>query len=141
MRTSGKIFNNTFSAYTEDNKIYGKLEYDIEDHNGDLYHAVIPKIKLPFDADSLDIDRQFCQFDFVRPRCTLSIGGFEFDVLAVPSKDIDPDSKDPNIRAFASWKLIKKAPPKEMTLSEIEKKLGYSVKIVSEAEKEETKDK
>ena len=87
MRTSGKIFNNTFSAYTEDNKIYGKLEYDVEDHNGDLYHAVIPKIKLPFDADSLDIDRQFCQFDFVRPRCTLSIGGFEFDVLAVPSNE------------------------------------------------------
>ena len=36
---------------------------------------------------------------------------------------------------------VKKAPPKNMTLSEIEKTLGYSVNIVTEDEREEIKDK
>ena len=42
---------------------------------------------------------------------------------------------------FALRKIIKEAPPKNMTLSEIEKALGYSVNIVSEDEREEIKDK
>lgn len=133
-----KISNNTFSVYTEDDKIYGRFEYDEEDFIGNVYHIVVPKIELPFNTDSFDFERNY---DLCNQSMTLNIGKHTFRLLDVPIKNIDSGFHDSNIKMFAVRTLIKKAPPKNMTLSEIEKALGYSVNIVSEAEKEETKDK
>ena len=133
-----KISNNTFSVYTEDDKIYGRFEYDEEDFIGNVYHIVVPKIELPFNTDSFDFEHNY---DLCNQSMTLNIGNHTFRLLGVPIKNIDSEFRDSDIKMFAVRKLIKKAPPKNMTLSEIEKALGYSVNIVSEAEKEETKDK
>ena len=133
-----KISNNTFSVYTEDDKIYGRFEYDEEDFIGNVYHVVVPKIELPFNTDSFDFERNY---DLRNQSMSLNIGNYTFRLLDVPIKNIDSGFHDSDIKMFAVRTLIKKAPPKNMTLSEIEKALGYSVNIVSEAEKEETKDK
>ena len=133
-----KISNNTFSVYTEDDKIYGRFEYDEEDFIGNVYHVVVPKIELPFNTDSFDFERNY---DLWNQSMTLNIGKHTFRLLDVPIKNIDSGFRDSDIKMFAVRTLIKKAPPKNMTLSEIEKALGYSVNIVSEAEKEETEDK
>ena len=133
-----KISNNTFSVYTEDDKIYGRFEYDEEDFIGNVYHIVVPKIELPFNTDSFDFERNY---DLYNQSMTLNIGKHTFRLLDVPIKNIDSGFRDSDIKMFAVRTLIKKAPPKNMTLSEIEKALGYSVNIVSEAEKEETEDK
>ena len=138
MTPDGKISNNTFSVYTEDDKIYGRFEYDEKDFIGNVYHIVVPKIELPFNTDSFDFERNY---DLRNQSMTLNIGNHTFRLLEVPIKNIDSEFRDSDIKMFAVRKLIKKAPPKNMTLSEIEKALGYSVNIVSEAEKEETKDK
>lgn len=135
MEHDRKISNNTFSVYTENNKIYGKFEYDDEDFIGNVYHVVVPKIELPFNTDLFDFERTF---DLYNQSMSLNIGNYTFHLLEVPIKDIDSEVHDSEIKTFVLRKLIKKAPPKKMTLSEIEKELGYSVKIVSEAEKEET---
>lgn len=133
-----KISNNTFSVYTEDDKIYGRFEYDEEDFIGNVYHVVVPKIELPFNTESFDFERNY---DLRNQSMSLNIGNYTFRLLDVPIKNIDSGFHDSDIKMFAVRTLIKKAPPKNMTLSEIEKALGYSVNIVSEAEKEETKDK
>lgn len=128
-----KISNNTFSVYTEDDKIYGRFEYDEEDFIGNVYHIVVPKIELPFNADLFDFERNY---DLWNQSMTLNIGKHTFRLLDVPIKNIDSEFHDSDIKMFVVRKLIKKAPPKNMTLSEIEKALGYSVNIVSEDEKE-----
>lgn len=133
-----KISNNSFSVYTENDKIYGRFEYDEEDFIGNVYHIVVPKIELPFNTDSFDFERKY---DLYNQSMSLTIGNYTFRLLEVPIKNIDSEFNDSDIKMFAVRKLIKKAPPKKMTLSEIEKALGYSVRIVSEAEEKETKDK
>lgn len=138
MAPDRKISNNTFSVYTEDDKIYGRFEYDEEDFIGNVYHIVVPKIELPFNTESFDFERNY---DLCNHSMSLNIGDCTFRLLEVPIKNIDSEFRDSDIKMFAVRKLIKKAPPKNMTLSEIEKALGYFVNIVSEAEKEETKDK
>ena len=138
MAPNRKISNNTFSVYTEDDKIYGRFEYDEEDFIGNLYHVVVPKIELPFHTDSFDFERNY---DLCNQSMTLIIGNYTFRLLDVPIKNIDSEFNDSDVKMFALRKLIKKAPPKNMTLSEIEKALGYSVNIVTEDEREEIKDK
>ena len=138
MAPDRKISNNTFSVYTEDDKIYGRFEYDEEDFIGNVYHIVVPKIELPFNTDSFDFERNY---DLWNQSMTLNIENHSFRLFDVPIKNIDSEFNDSDIKMFAVRKLIKKAPPKKMTLSEIEQALGYSVNIVTEAEKEETKDK
>lgn len=133
-----KISNNTFSVYTEDDKIYGRFEYDEEDFIGNVYHIVVPKIELPFNTDSFDFERNY---DLWNQSMTLNIGNHTFRLLDAPIKNIDSEFHDSDIKMFVVRKLIKKAPPKNMTLSEIEKALGYSVNIVSEDEKGGIKDK
>ena len=138
MAPDRKTSNNTFSVYTEDDKIYGRFEYDEEDFIENVYHIVVPKIELPFNTESFDFERNY---DLRNQSMSLNIGNYTFRLLDVPIKNIDSGFHDSDIKMFAVRTLIKKAPPKNMTLSEIEKALGYSVNIVSEAEKEETKDK
>lgn len=122
MAPNRKISNNTFSVYTEDDKIYGRFEY----------------IELPFHTDSFDFERNY---DLCNQSMTLNIGNYTFRLLDVPIKNIDSEFSDSDVKMFALRKLIKKAPPKNMTLSEIEKALGYSINIVTEDEREEIKDK
>lgn len=138
MAPNRKISNNTFSVYTEDDKIYGRFEYDEEDLIGNLYHVVVPKIELPFHTDSFDFERNY---DLYNQSMILNIGNYTFRLLDVPIKNIDSEFSDSDVKMFALRKLIKEAPPKNMTLSEIEKALGYSVNIVTEDERKEIKDK
>ena len=83
MANNGKISNNTFSVYTEDDKIYGRFEYDEEDFIGNLYHVVVPKIELPFNTDSFDFERNY---DLCNQSMTLNIGNYTFRLLDVPIK-------------------------------------------------------
>lgn len=138
MAPNRKISNNTFLVYTEDNKIYGRFEYDEEELIGNVYHVIVPKIELPFNADTFDFERNY---DLYNQSMILNIGNYTFRLLDVPIKNIDSEFSDSDVKMFALRKLIKKAPPKNMTLSEIEKALGYSVNIVNEDEREEIKDK
>lgn len=124
------LFNHILTTYkSDDGKYYAKLEYDYEDHIGNLHHVLIPKIVLPFVTSDIFIDgtMSWPSVDlFHKEDPILKVGGYEFRIESIKCVPEAPDRE-----AYRVDRIIKKAPPKEMTLSEIEKKLGYSVKIVS----------
>lgn len=105
MAPNKKISNNAFSVYTEDDKIYGRFEYDEEDLIGNLYHVVVPKIELPFHTDSFDFERNY---DLYNQSMALNIGNYTFRLLEVPIKNIDSEFNDSDVKMFALRKLIKK---------------------------------
>lgn len=113
---------------------YASLTYTHEnDHRIEETH--IPKVQIPIPIDNLSIDIERPDCDFAHPltrdsfnyytKC--SINGF---VDGVPSrmKVIYTDG------IFYREKIIKEKSVK-MTVEEIEKKLGYSIEIVSDKKK------
>lgn len=122
------LFNHILTTYkSDDGKYYAKLEYDYEDNIGNLHHVSIPKIVLPFVTSNIFIDINWPSVDpFYKKDLILKVGGYEFRIESLKCVPEAPDKE-----VYMVDRIIKKAPPKEMTLSEIEEKLGYSVKIVS----------
>lgn len=112
------------TTYVEDGKIYLKLSYTYEDDDG-IHEITFPKIDLGFYEEQIpSYDRYIglcANKPFIRNRY-----GKSFDLCSIEV----PDIKD---SVYCIDKLIKPA-VKEMTLEEIEKKLGYQVKIVNKKE-------
>lgn len=106
------------SAYVEDGKIYLKLSYTREGEDG-THEVTFPKIDLGFYTE------QIPSIENLLPSCVRidnSYGqSFELCNAKIPEYDFPIYSLD---------KLIQPS-VKEMTLEEIEKKLGYPVKIVN----------
>lgn len=120
------LFNHMLTTYKlDDGKYYAKLEYNYEDHIGNLHYVLIPKIELPFVTSNIFMDLSM-NWPFHKEDPILKVGGYEFRIESIKCVPEAPDNE-----AYMVDRIIKKAPPKEMTLSEIEEKLGYSVKIVS----------
>lgn len=122
------LFNHILTTWkSDDGKYYAKLEYDYEDHIGNLHHVLIPKIESPFVTQNIYIEQSWPSIDpLLREDPILKVGSYEFRLKSLKCVPEAPDRE-----VYIVDRIIKKAPPKEMTLSEIEEKLGYSVKIVS----------
>ena len=112
------------TTYVEDGKIYLKLSYTYEDDDG-TREITFPKIDLGFYEEQIpSYDRHIGLY--TSKSIILNRYGKSFDLCNVEVSDI----KD---SVCCIDKLIKPA-VKEMTLEEIEKKLGYPVKIVNKKE-------
>lgn len=122
--------------FEEDGQYYLKLKYIIEDEHS-VKELEIPRVVLPF-TDGFPIvkrDFDYKEYDVYYDKvgrlvelpcmnlCTLSTCGTKLNL----SKGNTRLSKD----VFFTERIIKEK-HKEMTLAEIEKKLGYKIKIVAE---------
>lgn len=90
--------------------------YQVNESNGAINEVTFPQILLPFYTDRLPDIRPGFRDDIID-------ADFGFGLVAL--------LPDENGTAYMS-KVIKKADPVNMTIAEIEKKLGYPVKIVKE---------
>lgn len=112
--------------FYEDNIPYMKAVYELEDEGG-IYEITLNKIEIPLSAYHLPdvitkcMDSSFCSTIINKP--TIIIPALDRLRLFADSDGV-----------YVTKKLIK-SKVHEMTLEEIEKKLGYSVKIVSKGEK------
>lgn len=112
---------NQRATYVEDGKVYLKLSYTYEGEDG-THEVTFPKIDLGFYTEQIpSIENHLPSY----VRIDNCYGNsFELHDVKMPEYDFPIYSLD---------KLIKPA-VKEMTLEEIEKKLGYPVKIVNKKE-------
>lgn len=125
------------SIYKEDNLYYMKLIYNYTDDKGNEHCIVFPKVCFPtelYDIPTIEQNRfkiidNSC-FEIIDNSCYLYLGT---DKLFAACDIVDTPERTFNGVAFADW--ITKHATYDMTLEEIENKLGHKVKIVSEKEK------
>lgn len=105
-----EILNPQATFYKKNNHTYMKLEFD-EIANGNKVRYSIPKID--FESFTVDIDRQklYHQGTFITE--FVSAAELKFDVCSLDGK----------------FCTIQNLDPREMTVKEIEKELGYKIRI------------
>lgn len=105
--------------YFDQGCYYLKATYQIEDLSG-VYELVIPKIRTGFGTSILPEIEEEKPFPMRHPKCCwLKTGGQTMSIL-----------QDEN-SAFYNLKLLEKRVV-EMTIKEIEEKLGHGIKIIKE---------
>lgn len=116
-------------AYTEKDSgcVFLKLIYDYEDTKG-LHRVVFPKVSTTFTTSYIPIISNEATFTS-EPIMFFKQTGNEFPILKATVKEFDIDDN-----VYFVDKLIKPT-TKEMTIEDIEKELGYKVKIVNKKEK------
>ena len=121
-------------VFEEDSRLYLKLVYEYEDEHG-VYELIIPKLDLEIRTDYLPIIRR----DFYASPMDISnyYINRDSDTFILSQDDVDVRKNDVTLTAEKAAYVINtlKEKPKEMTIAEIENKLGYKVKLVSEESK------
>jgi hypothetical protein len=129
--------------YKEDNKWFFRLIYEIEDlTSGEIKDIIIPKCTNPFSENCFSLDYKENRLDLDRPDWF-----DELDKPVSPAKATSchlvneycrlpvllahDDSIKSNQPYYYGETIIRPA-TKEMTLAEIEKELGYSIKLKEE---------
>lgn len=122
-------------VFCEEDRLYLSLTYAFRDPNGNKRELLLPKIKLPFRETELP-RIHYNEYN--------SVGRFVRTDYYIPSDDLPIERHDGTVTDYKgnehSYKdvayidRIVKYAVKEMTQEEIEKELGYKVKIVSEKE-------
>lgn len=104
--------------YTEDGKYYLGIVYNIEtDHT--IEELWIPKVRLPIENARIESEL----VSSFNNRCfTLDYG----DLLHLPLEDRESDQG-----SFTFKETLVKELPEDLTIEEIEKRLGYKVRIVN----------
>lgn len=111
-------------AYTEKDSAYVllKLIYEYEDTDG-LHRVIFPKVSTTITTGYIPIISSWPGFP-VDQSLFFERGGNEFPILKADVHEFDVDD------VYLVDKLIKPN-TKEMTIEDIEKELGYKVKIVN----------
>lgn len=108
--------------YKEGNRYYLHVTYQFE-NDKEIYELDIPKIVLPFAEDCVMME---CSVDHpYTPTVELGFGELVMDAV--------PDEENPFGKYFT--RKIIETKERTMTVAEIEKALGYKVKIISKEEK------
>lgn len=118
------------APYRENRSWFMKLEYELRLSDGSIKRLVYPKVENPFSVSRIEIDRSNplsgqLRFDKMLVNDRLCI----FPGSVVGYKDADGNICRRDKCDFVEI-LVKKPDTREMTLAEIEKELGYPVKIV-----------
>ena len=116
--------------YKEGETWFFRVIYEITDKDsGEIVLANFPKIRNPFNINN-DLIAEIDSNCIGSLSCTLHTQYCDLPV----EYGIDENIGDKDSDYFYSKTIIKegKKPPKEMTVAQIEKELGYSVKIVKE---------
>lgn len=124
-------------VFEEDNHLYLKLVYEYEDERG-VHELIIPKIDLEIRTDQLPVITDKHEFTLYSSIMNYEIkrGSDNFRLL----RDDVIVRKNGNRFIYPNTAYVVntiKENPHEMTIAEIEKKLGYKVKLVSEEIKNE----
>lgn len=126
------------SAFTEGgtNKVYLYLEYQYTDIKGNVHQYILPKVEMPIPTNHIPVI-QSVEEDLLRGQTIEKwlIRIFE-EYLPLHSGDIDIELENgqifhcqvPYCDRVIKWNDDRK----EMTLSDIERELGYKIKIVGE---------
>ena len=116
-----KIANQEFELYKEDGKYYLRIDFDYENEHG-LYKGHVDKIKFDMLLAGVEYNQygssQNVKAEFIAPTDKGYTTRCSFDVLTGSKNN------------FFTIELVKEK-FQEMTVEEIEKKLGHKVKIVS----------
>ncbi len=120
-----------YKVFEKDNHLYLKLVYGYENDHG-IYEIIIPKLDLEIRTDYIpDIFHDSCMGAMDIPYCYIQRNSARFDLL---QDDIIVVKNGETIKcekaAYMHNTLKEKST--EMTIADIEKKLGYKVKLVSE---------
>ena len=131
-----KVILKERKVFEKDNHLYLKLVYDYEDDYG-IHEVIIPKLDLEIRTDCLPLikhDSYAGPMDILNYYINRYSDTFILlrDDVAVRKNGVTLMCEN---AAYVTNTLKEK--PKEMTIAEIEKKLGYKVKLVSEEIKNE----
>ena len=113
--------------FKEDGRWYLKLIYKYENENG-KHTVVIPKASIPFNQQCLPIIRSFPSYN----ECLVEYPYIECGDSMILHKSTCDLAIERGVKEPAYYfNIITEYATKEMTLDEIEKELGYRVKIVN----------
>lgn len=131
-----KVILKERKVFEKDNHLYLKLVYEYEDDRG-IHELIIPKIDLEIRTDCLptiNCDSCLGHMDILNYYINRYTDTFILsrDDVAVRKNGVTLICEN-----AAYVKNTLKEKPQEMTLAEIEKKLGYKVELVSEDSKNE----
>lgn len=122
--------------FKEDSRYFLELRYEVENDRG-LYEVIIPKMELPIRTNRTPFLATEQVSNFLLPRPDTVYASFGDFKLKLHSKDVKVktiDGDDVVDNTCYLTNMIKEKKHK-MTLSEVEKKLGYKIELVSEKEK------
>jgi hypothetical protein len=117
--------------FEEKGQYYLKLKYLLEDDHA-VEELEIPRVEIPFNANHYPELISYeelggCRITSPTRACRLNVGS---SLKELPLH-LDKTSSSSGFRVFYTVNTIKEK-RKEMTVSEIEKMLGYKIKIVAE---------
>lgn len=114
--------------FKEDNRWYFKLVYKYEDKKG-KHTVVIPKALVPFAQEYIP------RINYLGPFCEKSVHDFPYincrDSMLLHESVCDLAIERGLKTPACCFDIITEYAPREMTLDEIEKELGYKVKIIN----------
>ena len=116
-----KITNQEFELYKEDGKYYLRVDFDYENEHG-FYKGYADKIKFNMLLTKIEYNQNYTSQNAKAEFCVPTYEGYATNCLF----DILTDSNN----HFFTVELVKEK-VHEMTVEEIEKKLGHKIKIVS----------
>ena len=116
-----KITNQEFELYKEDGKYYLRIDFDYENEYG-LYKGYVDKIKFDMLLTGVEYNQygssQNAKAEFIVPTNEGYTTRCSFDILTGSKNNL------------FTIELVKEK-VQEMTVEEIEKKLGHKIKIIS----------
>lgn len=118
----------SITPFKENECWYLKLIYKYEDEDGNKHTVVIPKVLIPFSQQDLPVIRSspsYNEYLLERPYIDCR------DSMMLYKSTCDLASERGVKEPAYYFNIITEYATKEMTLDEIEKELGYKVKIVS----------
>lgn len=126
--------------YRDEGKFYMNIRYEVEDDNG-IKEFHIPKVRIPLENAILTMEES-CDYEHIlnkkihaqpyRQNFYLDLKG-SF-LTCEPSTATFTGMKPLENVCYASRVIKDKTAPVEMTMDEIEKKLGHKVKIINKGE-------
>lgn len=125
------VFLKDYKVFEKYNRLYLKLVYEYEDDHG-IYELIIPKIDLEIRTDFLPT---IGHDSYTGPMDILNyyVNSF-YHTFSLLRDDVEVKKNGETLTCEKAAYVINtlKEKRKEMTIAEIEKKLGYKVKLVSE---------
>lgn len=122
--------------FKEDDEYFLELRYECKDNLG-IHEIIIPKMELPIWTSRTPFLQTEQVSNFLLPRPDTVYASFGDFKLKLHSKDVKVKTIDGNDIVDNTCYLTNMIREKKhkMTLSEVEKKLGYKIELVSEKEK------
>lgn len=130
MSFNEKLTNIELKKDESTDSYYLDVTYEYEDDKG-YYEMHIPHVRLPFSEKKTPYISTIGSNYF--NGCKITYGDDELTLCEGQTKHMDDLDLGDKYCAFYTVKTLKEK-RQEMTLEEVEKKLGYKIKIVSEKE-------